>query len=158
MTTDEPATEPENQDSVFGTGYKLFLGLAGALFAIIAVAIPMVIIAANLTDGGGSTAAPGTTVPALPGEDIAVGAGCLGCHMIDGSDWTGPTWLGLAGTEREFESGDSAIADDAYLTESIVDPAARIVAGYQNVMPQTYSDTLTQDEIADIVEYINSLG
>jgi mono/diheme cytochrome c family protein len=144
---------------VFGTGYKLFLGLAGGLFVIIAIAIPMVVIAASLTSGGGATASPGTTAPLLPGEEVAASAGCLACHTTDGNESVGPTWLGLAGSERELASGETVTADDAYLNESIVDPNAKIVAGFgPDLMPKTYGDSLTQDEIADIIEYINSLG
>lgn len=158
MSSEAPAPETETQDSVFGTGYKLFLGLAGGLFVIIAIAIPMVVIAASLTSGGGSTASPGTTVPLLPGEEVASNAGCLACHSTDGTESVGPTWLGLAGSERELASGETVTADDAYLNSSIIDPAAQIVAGFDDLMPKTYGDSLTQDEIDDLIEYIKSLG
>lgn len=157
MTSDAPAAGPENQDSVFGKGYILFLGLAGGLFVIIAIAIPMVIIASSLTDG--PTAAPPVTAePALPGEAIAASTGCLACHTTDGGESVGPSWLGTAGAERPLESGETVLADDAYLTESIVDPLAKIVEGFQPVMPEGYGDQLSEQDIADIVEYINSLG
>jgi cytochrome c oxidase subunit 2 len=55
-------------------------------------------------------------------------------------------------------SGETVTADDAYLTNSIVDPASQIVAGFENVMPPDYGEKLTADEVADIVAYINSLG
>ena len=49
-------------------------------------------------------------------------------------------------------------ADDVYLFNSIVDPDAQIVAGYQPVMPGFYSDQLTEQEINDLVEYMKSLS
>jgi cytochrome c oxidase subunit 2 len=50
------------------------------------------------------------------------------------------------------------VADDAYLFNSIVDPQSQLVAGYDAVMPTTYSESLSQTEIQDLVEYIKSLG
>jgi cytochrome c oxidase subunit 2 len=55
-------------------------------------------------------------------------------------------------------TGESVLADDAYLFSSIVDPAAQVVAGFDAVMPTTYSETLSEDEINDLVQYIRSLG
>ena len=134
-----------------------FLGVAGAIFAVIAISIPMVIIASSLAESP-TAAPPPTSGGGLPGEDIAASTGCLACHTTDGSDSVGPTWLGVAGTDREMESGEVVLADDAYLTESIVAPLVRIVAGYQAVMPEGYDQTLSEQDITDIVEYLNSLG
>ena len=56
-----------------------------------------------------------------------------------------------------LESGETVVADDAYLRRAIVDPAAEIVAGYANVMPTSYGETFTEQQIVDLIEYINSL-
>ncbi|MEA1902449.1 MAG: cytochrome c [Actinomycetota bacterium] len=171
MTADTPTTEPESQDSVFGKGFMLFLGFAGGLFAAIAIAIPMVIIASNMNfggdgggtggiesggDNGGEVAPPPET--GLPGEEIALNTGCLACHTTDGNASVGPTWQGLAGSERPLEGGETVTADDAYLETSIVDPAFQVVEGFPAVMPPTYGDQLSSGDIAALVEYINSLG
>lgn len=110
----------------------------------------------------------GTTDPTSPvsfdteaaarGEALAAGTGCLACHAIDASSGTGPGWQGLAGSNRTLEAGETVVADDAYLFNSIVDPVAQIVAGFDPVMPTTYSDSLSEAEIDDLVEYIKSLG
>jgi cytochrome c oxidase subunit 2 len=95
---------------------------------------------------------------AARGETLAVDTGCLACHTTDGTTSVGSTWKGLAGSSRPLASGETVTADDAYLTNSIVDPASQIVAGFENVMPPDYGEKLTADEVADIVAYINSLG
>lgn len=160
MTSETPASEPDTKEPVFGKGYMRFLAITGGLFAVIAIAIPMVIIASSMTGSasGGSAAPPPTAAPDNPGESIAADTGCLACHTTDGTDSVGPTWLGLTGSERPLESGDTVVADDPYLEESIVDPKAKIVAGFDPLMPETYSDQLSEQEIRDLVTYINSLG
>ena len=107
----------------------------------------------------------GTSVPisfdaaaAARGETIAASSGCLACHTIDGTTGTGSTWKGLAGATRPLTTGESVVADDAYLFSSVIDPMAQVVAGFDPVMPTTYSDTLTEDDINDLVEYMKSLG
>lgn len=95
---------------------------------------------------------------AARGELLAETTGCLACHTITGVPGTGPTFLGLAGSSRPLTSGETVIADDAYLFSSIVAPANQIVEGYEAVMPPDYGDTLTESEVEDLVEYIKSLS
>lgn len=95
--------------------------------------------------------------PAEVGKQVAASAGCAACHSIDGSALVGPTWKGLAGSARVFADGASATADDAYLHESIVDPAAKIVQGFADVMPKNFGQTLTEAEITGLIEYIKTL-
>lgn len=65
------------------------------------------------------------------GEKFATDFGCTGCHSADGTQLSGPTWLGLYGSEEELEDGSIVVVDDAYITESILDPNAQIVKGFQ---------------------------
>jgi cytochrome c oxidase subunit II len=90
------------------------------------------------------------------GERVAAEQGCLKCHSVDGSRHIGPTWVNLYGREEKLQAGKAVVADEAYLTRSMMDPGAEIVAGYQNVMP-TYQGKLAPPEAAAIVEYIKSL-
>lgn len=109
--------------------------------------------------GPAPSAGEATPAPAgeLDGQQVATSAGCVACHSLDGSVLVGPTWKGLYGKTEEFEDGSTGTADDAYLHESIVNPAAKIVKGFTNLMPAIYSQTLTEDQIAAIIEYIKTL-
>jgi len=105
--------------------------------------------------------APGEAVLAASslvseGQRVAAAQGCLKCHSVDGSRHIGPTWVDLFLRHEKLQTGETVVADEAYLTKSMMDPAAQIVAGYQNVMP-TFQGKLTPPEAAAIVEYIKSL-
>lgn len=89
------------------------------------------------------------------GELIVSQNGCFACHSVDGSTIVGPTWLGLYGSAVDLADGTTVNADDAFIQESILEPNAKIVSGFPaNSMPQ-YS--LSEEEIADIIEFIKSL-
>ncbi len=75
------------------------------------------------------------------------GFGCSGCHSIDGSPGAGPTWLGIYGREEPLTDGSVIVVDDAYIEESIYDPNAKVVEGFQpNIMPQNYEELFAQRE------------
>ena len=89
------------------------------------------------------------------GKAIVAQEGCGGCHSIDGTKMTGPTWKGLFQSQVPLSDGRTVTANDAYLTESIKDPNAKIVSGFPaNVMPHF---DLTDQQIAAIVSYIETL-
>jgi cytochrome c oxidase subunit 2 len=90
------------------------------------------------------------------GKRVSAEAGCLKCHSIDGERHIGPTWQDLYHRQEKLTDGSTVDADEGYITESIMDPAAKVVAGYQPVMP-SYQARLAAPEIAAIVEYIKSL-
>ena len=101
----------------------------------------------------------GHTAPgdlAAAGEKLAAAYGCLRCHTIDGTPHIGPTWLGLYGSTVTLSNGQTVTADDPYLTESMMDPTVKVVAGFQPVMP-AYLGQLSGPEAAAIVEFIHSL-
>ncbi|HEY8923638.1 MAG TPA: cytochrome c oxidase subunit II [Polyangia bacterium] len=82
--------------------------------------------------------------------------GCLRCHTVDGSPHIGPSWGGLYRSRVPLEGGGTVLADEAYLTESMMDPLVRLHAGYQGVMP-TYQGLITPGQIAAILELIKTL-
>lgn len=96
--------------------------------------------------------------PALAerGEAAAAKRGCLACHTVDGQRHVGPTWSRLYGSVVELQGGGRVVADEAYLTRSMMEPQAEIVAGYEPKMP-TYLGVLDESDTAAIVEYIRSL-
>ena len=89
------------------------------------------------------------------GRELASSKGCSGCHGSDFSGSTGPTWIGLAGSEVELNDGSFVLADDLYLARAIGDPSAERRADYSLQMPK---NNLSDSEVADVVEYIKSLG
>ncbi len=94
--------------------------------------------------------------PATRGQKTAE-IQCKACHSVDGKAGIGPTWQGLFGHQVELTNGTTLTADEAYLRESILTPAAKIVKGYQNIMPPSYKDTLTDQQISDLIAYIETL-
>jgi cytochrome c oxidase subunit II len=91
------------------------------------------------------------------GRRLAAENGCLKCHTLDGTRHIGPTWTQLYGKTERLTTGKSVVADEGYLTKSMMDPGADVVAGYQNVMP-TFQGRLSPPEAAAIVEFIKSLS
>jgi cytochrome c oxidase subunit 2 len=90
------------------------------------------------------------------GEKAAAEHGCLRCHTLDGTPHIGPTWVGLYRSTVPLAGGATIVADEAYLTESMMDPLAKIHRGFQAVMP-SYQGQLLPGETAAIVELIKSL-
>jgi cytochrome c oxidase subunit 2 len=110
----------------------------------------------------GASSVPGAAEPAEPlslaemGQRVAADAGCFRCHTPDGTPHIGPTFAGLYGAEIQLEGGGRLFADEAYLTSSMMDPAAQIHRGFQPVMP-SYQGLLTAAQIGALVEYIRAL-
>jgi cytochrome c oxidase subunit 2 len=90
------------------------------------------------------------------GRDVAVRQGCLACHTLDGQPHIGPTWAGLYRSSVRLTDGRTVVADEAYLTRSMMDPEVEIVDGYKGVMP-TYRNLLKEPEVAALVELIESV-
>ena len=92
------------------------------------------------------------------GEALVQSNGCMACHSTDGSVLVGPSWQGVYGSEETLTDGTTVTVDDEYIRESIVDPNAKIVEGFQpNLMPQTFREALSDSDIEAITAYIKSL-
>jgi cytochrome c oxidase subunit II len=89
------------------------------------------------------------------GKALVAQNGCAGCHSIDGTKLTGPTWRGLFGSQVTLSDGSTVAADEAYLTQSIVDPNAKMVQGFAaGIMPKF---GLSDAQVKAIVAYIETL-
>lgn len=84
-------------------------------------------------------------------QDLA----CIRCHKDDGSGRC-PALRGLFGQTVLLTGGATVEADEAYIRESILDPAAKVVDGYQPLMP-TFRDRVTEEEVVELIAYIKSL-
>jgi cytochrome c oxidase subunit 2 len=89
------------------------------------------------------------------GGNLVASNGCLACHSVGKTSGVGPAWSGLFGSTVTLSDGSTLTADEVYLEESIIDPNAKIVAGYSPYsMPSVY---LVPEEVQSIIAYIKSL-
>lgn len=108
---------------------------------------------------GDDTAEDEPQTPIERGQMIAQSNGCLGCHSIDGTSMTGPTWQGLFGNEVALKSGETVTADEDYIINAIRNPNDEIHEGYPANLMQAYGPSqISDDELEDLVEYIKSLS
>lgn len=107
------------------------------------------------------------------GEKFAADFGCVGCHSPDGTELSGPTWLGLFGQEEELEDGSTVTVDEDYIRKSILDPNIQIVKGFQPNLMTALGDlelkfleaeteiaadeAIDVDIIEDLIVYMKSL-
>jgi cytochrome c oxidase subunit 2 len=80
--------------------------------------------------------------------------GCSACHSDDGSAGVGPTVKGMWGKTEKLVGGGTATVDENYVRESIVTPARKIVAGYEDMMPPI---PLEEQEMLAVIAYLQSL-
>jgi cytochrome c2 len=97
------------------------------------------------------------------GERLYQMFGCMACHSTDGTlvGKVGPSWKGLFGSERDIAKGTKGKvkADEAYLRESILNPSAKVVKGFEKFdtgMP-IYAGILNDSQIESLILYIKSL-
>jgi len=98
---------------------------------------------------------PATDLVAI-GRSAAASFGCLKCHSTDGTSHIGPTWAGLYQSRVDLREGSPVVVDEAYITESMMDPMAKVVRGYQPLMPSFFG-RIPPGETAAIIEFIKSL-
>ena len=107
------------------------------------------------------SAVAATPLTAEEGKRIAELMGCVACHSADGSTLgkVGPTWKGLFGHEVVFADGGKTIANEGYLRESIKEPTAKVVRGFDKSdagMP-SYEGVISDAQIEALILYIKSL-
>ncbi len=92
---------------------------------------------------------------ATAGERLFQRLGCNTCHLESGAG-RGPSLAGLFGKTVKLAGGNSVTADETYIRESIVNPQAKIVAGYEPIMP-VFKGLISEDGILQILAYLKTL-
>jgi cytochrome c oxidase subunit 2 len=92
----------------------------------------------------------------VEGEQLFQQQGCIACHS-GAPGAPGPELAGVFGAPVELADGRTVVRDENYLRESILNPSAKVVQGYQPIMP-SYEGRLTDEQVFALVTYIRSLG
>jgi cytochrome c oxidase subunit 2 len=93
--------------------------------------------------------------PEAAGAKLFSSLNCITCHSnLSGA--RGPSLNGKFGAMETLTGGDQTLVDEAYIRESILNPRAKIVSGYQSIMP-TYQGQVTETQIFNLISYIKSL-
>lgn len=100
-----------------------------------------------------------TDVPELRNVDVSPGGalyasrGCLACHS---QGQVAPPLAGCLNRKVMLSDGTTVTSDEQYLRESILKPAAKVVAGYPNLMP-AYAGELSETELEQLIAHLKSL-
>jgi cytochrome c oxidase subunit 2 len=94
-------------------------------------------------------------VARVAGQKLFADLACNTCHRPD-AQGRGPVLDGLLGKTVNLQSGGTIVADEAYLRESILNPSAKVTAGYQPIMP-TFQGLVSEEQLLQLIEYIKSL-
>src|SRR5262249_25063199 len=92
---------------------------------------------------------------ALEGRKTFLKYRCLSCHSAD-ENARAPVLEDLYGRQVHLRDGRTVFADDSYIRESILDPNAKIVTGYEPIMP-TFKGQVSEEEIIALIAFIRSL-
>ena len=101
--------------------------------------------------GGGASESP-----VAAGAKLFADLSCNTCHLT-GSQGRGPLLANVFNKPVELQNGQTVIADEAYLRESIVNPQAKIVAGFQPLMP-TFQGLVSEEQLLQLISYVKSLS
>jgi cytochrome c oxidase subunit II len=99
---------------------------------------------------------PATASPVAAGEKLFQDLACATCHT-PGPQARGPELAGLFGKAIQLQGGGTATYDEAYVRESIVNPQAKVVAGFQPIMP-TFQGLVTEEQLLQLIAYVRALG
>jgi cytochrome c oxidase subunit 2 len=90
------------------------------------------------------------------GEKMFHQFACANCHHFQGPG-TCPNLRGLFGRPVQLKDGSVVTADETYIRESILDPAAKIVAGYDNIMPN-FTGQISEEQLTQLIAFIKSIS
>ncbi len=98
--------------------------------------------------------------PTATGKRIMQNIGCFACHSLDGTKLVGPSFKGIWGAEHTVVTGKETrkiTVDEAYITRSIYDPNADVVEGFMKGLMVSYQGQLSEEDIANIIEYLKTV-
>lgn len=101
--------------------------------------------------GGGATGSLATT-----GQGLFQQLGCSTCHRLD-TQGRGPNLIGVYGKPVLLEDGRTVVADENYVRESILSPAAKVAAGFKPIMP-TFQGLVNEEQVNALLAYVKSLS
>jgi cytochrome c oxidase subunit 2 len=85
---------------------------------------------------------------AAAGEQLANRLACLTCHRAEGGG-TAPSFVKLYGSTVRLANGETALANEGYLRESILQPQRQIVKGYPTTMP-TFQGQVNEEQMMQL--------
>jgi mono/diheme cytochrome c family protein len=94
---------------------------------------------------------------ATRGAAVFAEQGCNACHAVDGSVKIGPSLGGLWGTDQELADGSLVRVTEDYVYESILDPQAKVVRGFESAAMPSYDGLIDEQDLAALVAYLRSL-
>lgn len=137
-----PGRYPIYCDQYCGTKHSLMIGQ-------VVVQTPEEFAQWKAAGTGGATAE-------TRGHALFIRYGCSGCHAGN-SVVRAPRLEGVAGHTIAIENGQTILADDAYLRDSILLPNQHVAAGFAPVMP-SFTGVIPEGDLLDLVAYLKSLG
>jgi len=93
---------------------------------------------------------------ASQGQKLFRQLACNTCHTGDASA-RGPVLDSLYGRSVQLQDGTTVVADEVYIRESILNPRAKVVAGFQPIMP-TFKNQVDEEQVLELIDYLKSLG
>lgn len=102
-----------------------------------------------------AAASSASVSPVAAGEALFTAKACATCHLPQGGG-LGPSLVNAFGEPVTLSDGSTVTVDEAYVRESILTPTAKVVKGFQPVMP-TFQGQLTEEQVMQLIQYIKSL-
>ena len=90
------------------------------------------------------------------GQQLFQQLGCTTCHRSD-TQGRGPNLTGVFGKPVLLDDGRTVMADENYIRESILNPGAKVVAGFKPIMP-TFQGQVSEESLMALVAYVKSLA
>ena len=82
---------------------------------------------------------------------------CTVCHSLDPNQkMTGPTFKGVFGRQEHMASGETVTVDENYIRESMMNPNAKVVAGFPSGVMPTFAGQLNEQEIMGVIDFLKT--